>query len=520
MFSKSKRGPEMKFTWLAKLAFIIPLSFLFTFHACAQDDVRQAHVQINGVDNALIKSLGVELGQSSESLRGDLVHALEQNGYIGARVFATSTTSLSVDLGSIKIVTINGVRKIVEERIHLYLLPALDGPPRIQKLDHALALINDMPGVVANFALHFLEEENTYELIVDAQEFEQAGAISVDSTPRNLFSQNRVSLQQNFNNVLVGGDLIRFQGSFVNGNGSPNQYSYYGAYLFPVGDQGAFIEVDGGDIKTETNVHGASQAVITTSGFTILPGTVSKTNFDGVIASINFGYPLERSHSGGTYILSGVDYSSDRTARVGNITNWTADISLYRNYHGASGESWAGGITLVGGRTNSYLPNHDGSFGQLQFGGGYIHPVKVISPQTEIRIEAYGQISTINTPDAKTLGLGSIDFLRGYETSTFVGTSGMHGTVEIAHSYFLFNDVIESITPFLFGDYGVVQNPNQKKNLTNRPKNDGLLSAGLGASVNLRNNLLLEGYVGAPLLADAGGNVPSPRAYMKMVWGW
>ncbi len=476
--------------------------------------------QIIGVEEQILHNARINTKQSAKHVAVELAHFLEQKGYILATVKVANKKKLIVDLGRVTRVKIIGLSRLAKKRADLYLQAAIKGPPQIKKFDRALALINDLPGISASMAFERNPADGNYELVISAQQYLQTGGVVLDYIPRNLFDQRRLSLHQSFHSIATGGDILRLQGVFVNGGGEPDQKSFYASYQAPLGNDGTYAEVSFGDIETHTSVRGRPTLVLTGTGFSIIPGAVTNHNFIGQTASFVLGHPIKRNHSGGTYILGSFDYSTDRTGSVGEIDTWAGDLSLYHIYNDPSGYSVAAGLSVGGGYTNSYIDNDDGQFSHLHAGLGIIKPLPWIARNTELRLEAYGQIATEHTPTSKIISLGGINFMRGYPSSVYTGTSGLSGSVELAHAYDIRSRHISRITPYLFTDFGYVSNPSSKQNTTTRPDQNGLLSAGIGTRIDLPINMRLDTYVAAPLMNDYTNNVPSAAGYLKLTFGW
>ena len=500
--------------------FLVLALLLFSISsASAQSDDVAGRVTVSGLEPGLIENLNIDPDQPINDLAAQLLHALEQSGYILATVTTVSDRHLHVDLGKITLITVTDLGPDTERTIK-DLLSNVRKNPKLAEIDRALALINDLPGVSATFAIKRIEGENSFEVVVSGSERWQFGALSFDSTPRNQFAQNRINLQQDFYGVATGGDVVRFQGVYIDGDGKPEQHSIFAAYQRPIGSQGAYAEIGYGDIETEVDVRGESTAEITSTGFTIDPGIVTNHDFFGQFAVFTLGYPVTRYHDRSTYLVGNLDYISDDTSGVGDTNTWTVDLSLFHSYQSQTGSSFAVAVTLGGGDTDSYIDADDGDFYHLQLGSGYIQPLSAISPATELRLEGYGQISTTGTPNSKTIGLGGTDFLRGYQSSAFSGNSGFFGTIEAAHAFDFTGNIFQHVVPFVFADFGMVQNPDKKQNTTTRPSSDGLVSIGFGAKINMTQSVLLDGYVGVPMMEDANDRIPGPVGYMKLTWSW
>ena len=192
-------------------------------------------------------------GMSSEELRnikyqpadkasvndivGGLIGTLHQAGYLAAEGFVISDNEIFLNQGAITVVHVFGLSGKAESAVKEIAQKLVGTRPNLEDLDETLAHINALSGVDATFALEasknrimdprgWTPENNTshYTLIVKASEqAQQYGAVSFDSTPRNFFQRNRVTVTQTFNSVLVGGDHI--QGSFthIRGDGQDDQ---------------------------------------------------------------------------------------------------------------------------------------------------------------------------------------------------------------------------------------------------------------------------------------------------------
>jgi hemolysin activation/secretion protein len=473
---------------------------------------------INGISEQEFADLQIDMSKPLIDVVQHMVHGLEQNGFFLATVTVTENHVIVVDKGLVSRVEISGLDEKAEKQARAYLSAAISTAPNINSFDRALALINDMPGVSASMVFERDATQGDFTVVISAYQYSNFGGLSLDSSPRNLFQQNRLSLQQSLNNVFTGGDIVRAQGSFVHGDSKPDQRSLYVDYEFPIGASGLYAEASLGDVNTETALTGPSSlSFVTGTGFVLTPGRVTRHNFDGQLASFTLAYPLIREHDTATYLISDFDYSKDKTEGVGDTIIRIAELGAMHSFYSPAGWSYVVSMMMAVGETASYLDAYDGNFRRMQLHAGYILPFKLISAQTELRLEAYGQLSSVDTPNALLLSLGDEDFLRGYESSTFVGNNGTIFTAELARPIALTDSFAEQVTSFVFVDAGYVDNPT-KWQMDRRPAGDTLVSAGVGADVYLTTNLAVYGYLAAPLSETYETKTPSPRAYLRLNW--
>lgn len=508
-----------RFLMLSAIAilFSVAFSILVPTQAIAGSDIKITG--LDGIDTLSDISEQIDTNQSSEIVAHELHYLLEQQGYILASPTVLSEDEVQVRFGKILKVSVSGFSKKTTEKIEDYFQPTLIGVPNIKKIDRALALTNDMAGVSATVAFAKLSNLGEYEAVVSGVESTQSGVIALDTVSRKFFDDKRVLLQQNFSSVFQGGDLVRLQGSFVDPKASPNSQSVYGSYLFPISNQGAYVELSAGDFQTELAVEGRSTGIQTSGGFIILPGSSTNRNFEGQSASATFGYPLERLHGRATYLIGSIDWSDDETQSVGDTETTSIDLSLFSRHDKTDGQSVAYGLTIGAGDTDSYVNRESGTFQYLQGSFGLIQPISGIAENTELRFELFGQISSDKTAGSKLIGLGSEQSLRGYSNAIYTGQTGVWGSIEIARSVAVDSDWTSQITPLAFLDFGEVR--NSANNVTSsRPKSEQLASVGAGLRMNLSTSGQLEGFVGVPLLEDGSGKVPDPRVYLRLSWGW
>lgn len=415
--------------------------------ALAATNNQNEKVEVIGLDIVLDIEGRIDLQKEVELVAHELLYILEQDGYFLAHVYESGERKVQVNLGRIERVTIADFSEKSKVAINSILNAVLSDNPRLNEMDRALALINDLHGVSATISFERIDDEGAYELIIAGHEIRQNGQVSIDSVSRSPTGDIRYQLYQAFNGVLAGGDQLRLQGSFVDAEDSPNQRSVYGSYQVSVGAHGTYIEMSAGDFKTEVPLEGTSTVVVTNAGFSILPGSSTRHDFEGQSAGITLGHPIVRTHDKATYIIGSLDWSDDETDTVGDTENISGDLSLFHRIENSVGQSYAYGVTVGIGDAESLHEGDSGNFHYLQGSFGSIQPVKALSEHTEFGIEFFAQTASSKTPSSKLLGLGSSEFLRGYENSTFLGATGIKGSIELAHTYYYDRGFLNQVTP-------------------------------------------------------------------------
>lgn len=492
-----------------------PLSFIFIFMILFYT---HANAQINKKIETLIASAELEEGASISIHAAQLTHYLEQNGFLLTRVLISEHDTLIVDLGLISKISISGLRKNNYKHAKNILEKLINTVPTEEILDRKLALINDMPGVNGSFTLDHIKDGN-YELSFSGMDTYQFGSISIDNPPGEIGQEYRYNINQNFNGIFVGGDIVRFQGMWLDAGDNPNQTSIVGSYQFPIGRNGAYLEFGAGDYSTETEVHSRTSSFTTGFGTVIIPGSITTHDYEGQSYYIALGYPIKRTHDKALYLIGQVDYSVDETSDIGDTRVLHGDIGFFYSQQYPNGKSLHFGGYAGLGHNDSYVADESNDYWSGNFMGAYITPIPQIDNFTELRLEGLLKISDEHLPNSKLFSLGDEDFMRGYESSTALGSEGFAGTVEIAHAFYNKN-YFKRIAPYAFLDVGVVNNPSSKSNNTNRPKNHELVSVGFGSHFSFAKNITLNTYVGIPLAEDVEGKLPNPSAYLRLSWSW
>lgn len=477
-------------------------------------------IQVTGLGDLEYLQDRINLENHPQVVAHELKYLLEQEGYILATARIVNNAEVAISFGAIKKVNVEGFSNNVAFRARQYFLAASTDRPHIDDIERALALTNDIFGVSATISFKRLDDQGAFEAVVTGIENRQNGQVVVDSTSKSIGDDTRFQIFQNFHSVLTGGDILRLQGSYINSKDNPNSRSVYGSYATPINNYGTYAELSAGDFQTDIPVEGTSKIILTNTGFAILPGSTANYNYEGHSASLTIGHPVLRQHDKAAYVLGSVDWSDDETETVGDTETYTGNASFFYREEAPDGFTYAVGATLGAGYTDTYHAGDTENFVYLQGSFGAIKPVEAIAPHTELLFEFMGQLGTKHTPSAKMIGLGSETFLRGYENATFIGASGVIASAEIAHAYYPQNHAVNSVTPFAFFDFGSVQNDSSNATNDGRPKNDSLASTGVGLRMTIFDQANVDGFVGVPLMADATGQTPSPRLYIRLSRGW
>jgi len=457
-------------------------------------------------------------GDDAGSITGSIIEALHEAGYVAAEGFVVSDTEIFLNQGAITVVQVFGLTGRAEEAANRIARQQIGKRPNVDALDETLAHINALSGVDATFALEasknrimdprgWTPDDNTshYTLIVKAAEqAQQYGAISLDSTPRNLFERNRATITQTFNSVLVGGDHIQGSLTHIWGDGQDRQNEGSATYFVPLMDNGLYGEFHGSYTASKNEVS---------------PNV--KRDFEGTTYTATVGYPIFRAHDETLTVLGGVGYQGEDQEGQSDAHVRAVTSTLFYNHSDPEGNSITSGVTITAGDASSQSNTREnGGFTHLRAGAGYIHSLDFIGDDTELRVEGFGQLTGDTVPGAQKFILGGTDFLRGYPSGVFSGNNGAAGTFEVGHKYFFENQFVTGASVKAFWDFGFVSNKAADATADNRPEHKAISSVGLAYSAELAHGLGLSGWLGVPLNKGNQGEDLGPAVYLKLTKGW
>jgi len=477
-------------------------------------------IKIYGISDEEFKSLDIEINDNPNVnlITKRLVNTLHKDGFIATEGFIVSNDEIFLNQGIITIVDVFGIdgkAKIAIENIAKNLIGKR---PNTNELDKILTDINALSGVDATFALQasknkildprgWTPKDNTshYSLIVKvANQAQQYGAISLDSTPRELSKRNRTTITQTFNSVFVGGDHI--QGSFTHiwGDNQKNQNEGSITYFLPILDNGLYTEL---------------HASYTASKNEVQPNITK--DFEGTSFTGTIGYPIFRTHDETLNILGGIGYQGEKQEGQSNANVKALNTTLFYNHSDPEGNSITTSITVTSGDASSQGNlRENGRFTHFRVGAGYIHSLNFIANDMELKLEGYGQYTNDTLPGAQKFILGGSDFLRGYPTGIYSGNNGAAGTFEIAHKYFYDNDFLIGSNVKAFWDVGFISNKSEDAISLNRPKYKALNSVGIASSTDIKNGFGISGWLGVPLNKGNQDESLSPAVYLRLTKSW
>ncbi len=465
---------------------ILVKSFLFTGNY--EGVVTEAELQ------ELVKdSIGKELGfaELRRIAEGVTSYLREKKGFLLARAYLPQQ---DITEGIVEIAIVAGrtsgkvqlhlkqpnrIRPSVLQNIADQAVPG-DSPVRMDKIERAVLLMNDLPGINAQASLEAGETPGSTRLAVHAAEGRLFQAVfSGDNFGDRYTGAWRGNVQVSANDSTGFGDQITLSGMFA-------EHTYQGrfAWSIPLGPNGLSGNIYYSYMNYEL---GEELKAMNAKGWASTPGA-------GV------SYPLLRSRSASIWSGLGFEYLMlddeangakvrKRELAVGNI-NLTG--SFY-DYFGGGGLTSAG-LTFYGGsldlsglETNkaadAFGPKTHGGF----FRGAYsLARLQRVTRELALYASVRGQVAFSNLDSSQKFILGGSSGVRAYPVGESSGDEGHAGTVE-ARLDLPFMPVWATTQLIGFCDTGWIQLHHNAWNgsITNATgKNDYVLSGG-GVGINV-----------------------------------
>jgi len=448
--------------------------------------------QVQGLPTNIDGVTTLQLPSNPENAANVLLHKLENQGYPLAEV-RIGPDRLIVTFGEVVEVvvegyTYGGVVRVEDEKfdpgverlIHGYVDHMVGTSPTTDQLSHAMALIDDIPGVTASILLEKLDDQGHYRAVVRGEQQRGSGVFSARNTPSRRFESREAALHQEFYSVFVGGDIVRLDLSTVNTETQSRAYGLQLSHEFPLNARGTFFESRLSHYDTTgENQFEAEQASDSTS----------------TSGALVLGHAFSRHLEISDYIYGEIDYRTEDNGDAGTSDYGIARFAFSESFHDDFGGTHSWSVSASGGRE---LSSSDQSFGVLKAGGGMIFWLPELFETAELRIEGAGQIGSKHVPGFELFSFGASHNMRGFEPFEYAGNHGADLTVQLAETFQPWAPADPILTPYVFADAGYVANMDALVS-DSRPRSNELLSAGIGSKMTFFNGLSFDGWLASPI---------------------
>lgn len=384
-----------------------------------------------------------------------------RNGYLLVRAFvppqrvANGMFTINVVEGFIASISVEGGDAGTRERIREILQPTRDSKPlRLQTMEQALLLANDLPGVTASGVLRpSADTPGASDLVVMVNTVRMTGGIAVDNRGSSFSGIWSVTGDVALSSLFDDSDQV--DGSAVTSSKAAPFRRVAGQlrYRHPWGEQGTMLSLIG------TITHGE-------------PGSTLKS-FDVLTNSWAVGprltYPVERTRAESAIIEGGITVQSARVSLLGapfSHDDWrVADIGVSYLRNDFLGGVWAAnadiaqGLPILGATDNgsSQLSRAGARVDFTKLTGG-IRFIRPLQDAFSLAISAQGQHSFDTLITGEQFAFGGSQIGRGYDPGAITGDSGLGGSIELRYDRLFTMSVVQALQPYTFFDVAQVWN--------------------------------------------------------------
>jgi len=295
---------------------------------------------------------------------------------------------------------------------------------RVAKIDRALLLMDDLPGVSVTGNL--VEGERAGQTNLSLQVLDQSrveGTLSADNAGAVSTGASRVLLSANLNDPLRWGDLLT--SNVLKSEGST--YARLG-YTLPIGADGL-----------RSGLHGSSLHYNLVGGFSSLGASGSAST-----AGVDAAYPLVRSQNDNLNLVGSWDHKWFTNEANQTVTSkyelFVGNVSL----NGNSVDTWMGGgvlnygLSLTRGFVNLVdSPNQLADLQSAHVAGLYskanvnLSRLQTLTPTVIMSFALTAQMGNRNLDSSEKMYLGGASGIRAYPSNEGSGSSGQMLNVEI-----------------------------------------------------------------------------------------
>jgi len=395
----------------------------------------------------------------------DVANAIEmeyrQSGYLLVRAFvppqrvANGIFTINVVEGFIANVSVEGGGAKTRERIRAFLQPALDSRPlRLETIEQALLLANDLPGVAAAGLLRpSSDTPGASELVVSVTQIPASGGIAIDNRGSEFSGIWSVTGDFAFSSLFDDGDQL--DGSVTTSSKAAPSRRVAGQlrYRQPLGGQGAALSLIG------TVTHGEPGSTLRL--FNVL------TNSWAVGPRLT--YPVKRTRAESTVIEAGITVQAARVSILGaqfSHDDWrVADIGVSYLRNGFLGGAWAANVDLAQGLPT--LGATDNGSPQLSRAGartdftkltGGLRFTRSIQGPFSLALSAQGQYAFNPLIIGEQFVFGGSQIGRGYDPGALTGDHGLGGSMELRYDRQFTMSPVQALQPYVFFDAARVWN--------------------------------------------------------------
>ncbi len=460
------------------------------------------------------------------ALANTLTFMYRNDGYFLSQVIlpdqdiANGVVTLQAIEGFVTTVDITGTDNTTRKLAHAYTKKLTKQRPlRLQDLEHALNLVNALPGIQAESVL--APSVGTFaaaDLYITLRRTYWQGQVSLDNYGSRYLGPYQTSGVVVTNGLLGESERMALQlGIAPHGQDKPEMSFGSLSYTEPWGRWGTMVE-------------SMTSYAITNPGYTLRPFDIHGTSFN---SSVTLRQPIILRRAFTLSGWAGIEHQDVQTdnnlgdARLDSLRMVRGGIdmgfgdTLFGGGWTSAQVTYSQGLNMIGSsqRGDPGLTRVEGN-PQFKKWTADIERQQALIPNLRLTAALRGQISEDALLSSEEIGLGGFGtgYGRGYDPSEVTGDQGIMGKVEVTYSDATTSPLLPTYEIYGFYDAGRVWNTNPTDDSLKR---ESLASTGGGVRLTLPLNTLADITVATPLTRQVSAhNDKDTRVFFSLSKGF
>lgn len=453
----------------------------------------------------------------------------QSNGYITSRAklltqkIENGVVEITIDEGKYGDIAVNGNRWAKEKYLNNIL--SVNGIDKdkvlnVNSLQNSISDINNKKYIRGNVIINNGKKPDLNDIALVVEDRLPID-LSVDwnNYGQEIIGMQRSCLKLSYDNLTGYGDSI--YGGAILGN---NNFGALAGYNIPIGNKGTMLNfgyssynVKYGGMYRDLGLNGNWQ------NYSI--GLVQPIYHRGkwtVDSAINFDIcDVKQSMDS----LGDLSTQKLRVLRTGIFTKKDDNKGFW-----SSGVQVSNGLPMWG--ATSAAENGGGADGQFTKVSMNLNRLQMLPKRSMLLVSLNGQYSPTELLSPEKIALGGMN-LRGYETATILGDSGIYGTIEFRTPIPLLKKILpekmkayeDKVKMGYFYDFGIVRDINGYGNLLSRKATNILQSVGVGIHFPISDLLMVNLDFGIPigdsaLISQSTRFTFSVSSSLQNMWNW
>lgn len=382
-------------------------------------------------------------------------------------------------------------------------------------LERYLLLVDDLTGVEARGVLSPASDAVGASQLTVVLDYDPVdGEVFINNRGSRFLGPLQMGATVGANSVLGLSERIQLR-SIVSGNLDELRY-YEASYQQPVWDEGttlrglvSFTDTEPGASLEPLDIEGESVNFTLAARHPLL-----RSRQENLFGNLGFRYRNSDSQLG----LFSTELYDDHVRSIYGGVNYDA-IDSWEGINRIDAELTQGLDILDGNDAGDFLSraNAESSFTKIELQYSRLQP---FTANISGYVSLAGQYAFDPLFASEEFGIGSEPFGSAYDPSEITGDHGVAARMELRYSDTLPDTIVDVWQVYGFYDGGKVYN---RDTIAGERRHESLTSAGVGARLNLTNNVSATAEIAAPLTRDVsaeGSDGDDIRGFFSLVYGF